>query len=236
MSINKTWTLLSRGTQDSMYGRQIPPTIFTPNPVSEAIHDILVPQSDTAFMSLCTEQLVQTMMESTVRDSLLELDPVNTYSYPILSMASNTFSTMAVPPELNVYVLNENAGRSYWTLKTFSIKVSPVDSKVTVSTPGSAPVVSTYSLTNGLSNKILLADMLYLRFSGVIPAVPFTFSVQYFNRFNRTLGNILEDLGDLQIPWSDESLRELLDTTRNPVEKVAALSLSTYRMLANVNN
>ena len=235
MNINKTWTLLSRGTEDATYGRRIYPVTFASEPLSAAVHDILVPVSDTAFMSLCTEQVVQALLGSSLRDEWIAEDSVNTYGYPLLSMSSNSFATMGVPAGLTVNVLNENTGRTTWTYRNFSVKVVPGTMQVTISTPGTPPAVSTYTVTNGLSSKIALAPLLYLRFSDVMPATAFTFSIQYFNAFHRTLANIVDDLGTMNIPWGSPELREHFTQTRNPVEKVATLALGTFRMLSNAN-
>jgi len=233
MDINQAWSLLSRRVQEDS-GRRVTVGKFQEDVRGEFLHTLLVPAPDAVFSARCTEQLIQAVLESSLRGSLLEQDPLNTYAYPVLYMSDNSYS-VSNPSSLTVTILNENYGPAEWGKRNFSIKILSSLMRAEISSPGLPTTIESFTITDRLSSKIELYDKLFLRLFGTLPSGDFMLSAVYNQKFNRSLSDILSDVSNVTIPWKEESLASLYRNTHSPVEKTAALTMNIYGMLRDAN-
>jgi len=232
--MNNFWTYLSRGTS-STAGRAIESSLYKEDSNLAELHAVLVPDRDTLYKVYCTEQLLQTVLTSSFKDELLSDDPTNTYEYPILTeVIEDTYTAVSSYSGVEVLITNEKSGSASWMQRNFTVAVEPASSYVSVTYEGITNIYE-LTMTDNLSNKLLLSDGIYLRIRGTLPASSFIIGVSYTNAFRRTLNNILNKVDTISIPWYNETYRDAYRTTDFPVKKVATLAMNLYRFLKDVD-
>jgi hypothetical protein len=234
--INNFYTLLSRDKQDDQGRITDLGGVFKQPQNTQELHTVLVPNTDTLFSALCTEQLLQVVLESDYRDSLLELDPNNTYAYPILSLSDDYYSVIGNTYNTEIVVLNENLSDSAWGKKSFSVVIDPTAMEVQVASLGLPTKTYELSMTNNLSNKIRLANDVYMRIKGTLPTIDYTISIQYTQKFNRDINNILTELETINIPWKLAEYTEVYMTAKDPFKKLSAVTMNLYEILKDGQN
>jgi hypothetical protein len=228
--MNKIWSVLSRGVVDSTYGRRTADVSTPSQYFSKTIHDILVPSTERGFSCLCTEQILQAILASSLRDMALSTDTENTYEYPVDFPVAFQSSVTGSPSGVGIHILDESRKGRPWTTKSFSLAVDPVALTVAVRS-GSKTRVLDYSFSDNLSSKMYLDPGLVLRMSGSLPVTPFTFFISCISPFRRTIVDLAASLSELYIPWAKEDYQNIYESTKNPVEKIAAAAMAVYEEL-----
>lgn len=226
--LNNFFTLMNRGVENDY--RTIEDYLPKENGDLEELHSILVPPADATYTSLCTEQLLHYIRESTYADRLEELDPLNTYDTPVMVLRDNSY-TVLNNTDMNALVLNENTGESRWCEKSFSITIDPLVMQATVNAIGISSAIYSFAMTDNLSNKILLADKIYLRLQGTLPTSSFVLSVQYSQKFIRDVNTMLSSLENISIPWYSADYTTAYLNNKSTLEKVAILTMNLYEKI-----
>jgi len=231
--VNKFFTLLNKGILNE-YGRLVENGLYISDDKIAELHNTLVPTSDDKYSTLCTEQLLQIVLKSTYYNRLIELDPLNTYTRDVMNLEEDTY-TVVNSNDLTYLVMNESSADPKWCEKNFSVVIDPNALTATVSSEGLSKIY-TFAMNNNLSDKILLADEVYLRLQGVLPATAFTISVRYSQKFERDLITLLTALENLEIPWFNASYTDAFFQEDVSYNKLATVIMNLYEILTNGSN
>jgi hypothetical protein len=224
--INTFWSVLNRGVTCPT-GRQVSLGIYSPVDKYSSLHNMLVPASDIAYSSCASEQILQAVLNSSYKDKLYALDPMNTYEHP-LTFPMNTAMVALPSVAVGVSIIKESDSFN-WISNIFNVQIHPGDSTASVSGLGGTKEY-TYSVTNNLSSKIPLDTGLYVRMTGPIPESDFAIHVQCEIPFNRSIKNIISLESAI---WYNAEYRKLYTQETNPVEKVAILAFNLYEGIIN---
>lgn len=220
--INIFWSILNRGLTCST-GRQVSKEAYKQVDKYTTLHNLLVPPADIAYSSCSSEQILQTVLNSSYRSRLLALDTLNTYDFPLpFPMYTSTMAISTTP--VTVTVLKD--GITFpWVSREFNAQVYPSSNLVTVTGLGASKTYS-YSMADNLSSKIPLDIGLYIRMSGTLPGSDFTINVKCEVPFNRNLNTLLPEASS--VPWYNAEYRKLYIDEVNPAEKTAILAFNLY--------
>jgi hypothetical protein len=223
--MNKFWTYLNRGATNE-FGRGITEDIYHANADMKDLHNLLVPVSELSYSCLCTEQILQAVLNSSFKGQLESSDTLNTYSRSIPASPPTTYSITQSYPGIDIYLLDEYADK--WAKATFAISLNSTLSKASISSTLGPATVIDFSITDSMSSKIPLSKGFYLRFRGTLPAEPVNISTTATMEFRRNLTSVLADLDKTPIVWVDKACRDIFKGSKIPLERVAAAAMNLY--------
>jgi len=227
--INNFFTLLNRGVLNE-YGRQIERNTYKAVTLAQELHNTIAPVSDDKYSSLCTEQLLQHVLESPYLSRLDQLDPLNTYDRPVMVLSDDTY-TLINTSDMVATVLNESISEPRWCAKAFTVSIDVTQQLAKVSSSGTPTTTYNFEMTNNLSDKILLADNIYLRLQGTLPITDFIVSVNYSQKFVRDVIKLVATVSKLKIPWYNADYNVAYQQSLSDLDKVSILTMNLYEIL-----
>lgn len=228
--INKFWTYLNRGVTNE-FGRKVTVGAYLANPAMAELHAKLVPKAELSYSCLCTEQLLQIVLSSSLASTLKSSDVLNTYGRGI-DMSPNPFNSISSSYSgIEVFILDESTDG--WIQGTFTVILNPTLMVARISSSLASVSTVEFTIADNMSSKIPLSKGFYLRFRGTLPSEPVTISVSSVRKFRRNPASILSGLELIRIPWINQEYAGIYRDSKIPLEKVAAATMNLYEGLNN---
>ena len=222
--VNIIWSILAKGDNIAgAYTRKVSPAVYKRASEYEAVIDLLIPSSSDLWRFFQIEQVTQLIFRSDLREQALLLDPLNTYEKASLVFPTSGCSDNA-PVTINYY--DTGIAESF---RFAECRVDPAGSLITIN--GST---TSYVSAHGLTSHIAVTSGLTMRMRGVMPLVPFDFTIIYTPFLVPDWSGLLTSLENARLSWTDASLRAVWKEDFLWLNRISAVALSAVEnSLAN---
>ena len=218
--LNSFWTLLARGATRVAWRKS--GQAYASEFFSDSRHEIIAPSVEQEYSLACAEQILQVVLASKLSARVLAGDVLNTYTEPVAFPTESVIITSVGGDVMIANVVDEGC-LGPWSVGHFELVIDP--GAMTAAVKSALGTSSyTFTMTDGLSDKIPLAGSSYLRLSGTLPGVLFNVTVDQMRPFHRPLLDVLDALGSGK-PWNKPELRSVFEDSFDPVDKIAAVAV-----------
>lgn len=221
--INRTYSILMKGdTPSSTYfNRKTTHEAYKYDQAWSWMAGVLVPESyGGGYRQYCSDQLVQVVRKSILRQALAAFDPVNTYKYEFAKLEPES-SISGLASSMNCDLLEPSFLKA-WTDKAISLTMNTGTDTITVDGVSTSLA---WDSTVKQSGVIQLASGLSMRLRGI--PVSHTFNIYLVRPPERDLKALVDALRPSSIPWHAD-YTQYKDST-DPDTWLAAAVLSYCR-------